>query len=220
MNETGSYVLARELTDLPDDVRQAPAPVIPEFSSPYTLRLADPDGDDPDMLAEWMSRPHLAETWEQAWPAERRRADLRAQLAGAYSRPCILGFDLAAIDRSDLGRREVAYVELYRPAKDEIARVYQADPHDMGFHIATADTNLLGRGVISGWLGELMRAIFAADPRCKRIMADPDHRNTPIRRALVKNNFHSLGVLDVRPDRRINLFALPRRPEDLPAVVA
>ncbi|MBF6167459.1 acetyltransferase [Streptomyces gardneri] len=219
MNPTGTpYVLKRELTDIPDDVRAAPAPVIPDFPEPFALRVADPDSDDPATIAEWMSLPHLARTWEQPWPPERRRADIAAQLAGTYSRPCIVSFDFAAIDLPELGRREVAYVELYRPAKDECARFYHADPRDMAFHIATADQNVIGRGVMSKWIGLLAEGIWAAEPECRRLMGDPDHQNISVRRALAKNGWLELGEFDVRPGRRIALCTLPREPQDVPAI--
>ncbi|MEV6323074.1 GNAT family N-acetyltransferase [Nocardia sp. NPDC051787] len=219
MNPTDmEYTLARELTDLPDEVRAAPAPVIPDVSEPFGLRLVDSAGDDPETIAEWMSRPHLLSTWEQPWPASRRRADCRAQLAGTYSRPCILSLDYAAIDRPELGRRDIGYLELYRAAKDEIARLYVADPHDIGFHIATADPELLGRGVIPAVMMQLMAAIFAADPRCRRIMGDPDHRNAAVLRAAEKEGWQHLGLFDVRPDRRIALVTLPRTPQDIPSI--
>ncbi|MBO0853715.1 MAG: acetyltransferase [Nocardia sp.] len=218
MSQTGAgYTLSRELTEIPAAVREAPAPVVPEFDGPYTLRVADPDTGDAELVTEWMHRPHLVQTWEQDWPVERRLADMRAQLSGTFSRPCVLEFDYAAAGQPDVGRRDVAYLELYRAARDEISRLYHADPHDMGFHIATADPDLRGRGIISGWLGQMLEAIFAADPDCRRIMVDPDYRNTPMHRAVSKIGCGDLGEFDVRPDRRIRLFARPRSPQDLPA---
>ncbi|GAB2688623.1 GNAT family N-acetyltransferase [Nocardia thraciensis] len=211
-------ILARELTKVPDDVRDAPAPAIPVFAEPFHLRPVDLDSDDPERIAEWMTRPHLVETWEQPWTAERRRANCAAQLAGTYSRPCILSYDFAADDGSGTRRRDVAYIEFYRSAKDEVARLYTVDPFDVGFHIATADQNLVGRGIMSGWIGLLPAAVWAADPHCRRIMGDPDYRNTRTRRALVKNGWIDLGELDVRPDRRIALHARPRTPGDLPDI--
>ncbi|QLY31808.1 GNAT family N-acetyltransferase [Nocardia huaxiensis] len=212
------YVLKRELTDIPDDVRHAPAPVVPAFGEPFALRVVDPEGADPEIITEWMHRPHLIETWEQDWPSDRRRLDCETQLAGTYSRPCILSYDFAALDMTDLEWRDIAYVELYRPAKDEIAALYHADPRDMGFHIATAETLLLGKGVVSGWMRQLADAIFAAEPECRRVMVEPDHRNTPMRKGLEKNGWQHLGDFDVRPDRRISLYALPRESSDLPVI--
>ncbi|MEV6771194.1 GNAT family N-acetyltransferase [Nocardia sp. NPDC051030] len=217
MNRT-TYVLVRELTDIPDEVRAAPAPVIPEFAAPFSLRPVDIEGSDPETITEWMHRPHLLETWEQDWDIERRYADCTAQLAGTFSRPCILGYDFTALGLPELGPREVAYVELYRPAKDEIARLYEADPRDMGFHIATADTNLLGRGVMSRWMRQLAERILATEPECLRVMCEPDYRNTPMRKALEKTGWHHLGDFDIRPDRRISLYAFPRDAADLPVI--
>lgn len=217
MNRT-PYVLARELTDLPQEVRTAPGPVVPEFTAPFTLRLVDAESADPETITEWMHRPHLVETWEQTWDADRRRLDCATQLAGTFSRPCVLGYDFGAVDRADLGRRDVAYIELYRPAKDEIARLYHADARDMGFHIATAETELLGRGIISGWIRELGERVFATEAECRRMMCEPDHRNTPMRKALEKNGWFHLGDFDIRPDRRISLYTLPRDPSDMPVL--
>ena len=97
-------ILPRELTDIADDVRTVPPPPsIAEVPEPYAFRLADPDADA-EMVAEWMSRPALAEAWECAWPAERWQRYLRAQLDGDYSRPFLASLD----------GRDHAYIELYR----------------------------------------------------------------------------------------------------------
>ena len=103
-------LLPRELADLPDEVRSVPPPPMPEVPSPYAVRLADPD-TDAELIAEWMSRPHLERSWGQAWPASRWRQYLLTQLGGSYSRPFI-----GSIDGQDHG-----YVELYRAAKDLVS---------------------------------------------------------------------------------------------------
>ncbi|EFV14751.1 GNAT family N-acetyltransferase [Segniliparus rugosus] len=208
--------LPRELVDLSEQVRQAPAPAAPKLPPPYSLRLVDPEGDDPELIAAWMARPHLAATWEQSWPAERWRADSRARLSGAYSRPYLLDYDMADAGRPEDGVRPVGYIEYYRVAKDECARCYPADPWDVGFHIATGETELIGRGIMSRWIGVMAAEVFAAEPYCRRLICDPDHRNAPMRRALEKCGWILLGEHQVRPERRIALYCLPRTPEDLP----
>ncbi|MEU4312569.1 GNAT family N-acetyltransferase [Nocardia sp. NPDC024068] len=219
MNQTGTpYVLARELRDIPEEVRAAPAPLVPWFPEPFALRAVDADGDDPATIASWMARPHLVDTWEQDWPVERWHRHLTAQLTGTYSLPCVLSLDFAGVDRPELGVRDVAYVELYRPAKDEIARLYDAGPTDIGFHIATADPELTGKGVISRWIGLLGEAVWDQDPDCRRLLCEPDHRNPRMRRALVKNGWTELGEFDIRPTRRIALHVLPRTPDDAPTL--
>ncbi|MEE4022149.1 GNAT family N-acetyltransferase [Gordonia sp. PKS22-38] len=202
------YTIGREITDVSAEVAAAGGPVVPTLTGRFRLRRVDPDGTDPAMLVSWFARPHLVQTWEQEWTEQRWRADAAHRLAGDYSVPFILSFDGV----------EVGYVELYRPARDEIARLYPADPHDMGFHIATADPALTGRGLISAWLAELAQAIFDADTRCRRIVLEPGASNAPIRRALTKHGFVDLGEFDVRPDRRIALHAMGREPGDLPVL--
>lgn len=218
-----SHVLKREIVDVGDDILAAGPPVVPTLTTPYSLRLVDSDSADPDTIATWMSLPHLVESWEQPWTREEWRADSAARLAGDYSRPCILGVDVSELDgfdatpaRGDLTAAastaiiEVAYVELYRAARDENARVYDAAPCDMGFHIATGPTEFLDRGVISAAMAQLADAIFAAEMRCDTIIVDPDHRNTRMRRALQKRGFTELGEFDVRPGRRIALHTMRR----------
>ncbi|TCJ94303.1 GNAT family N-acetyltransferase [Nocardia alba] len=218
MNPAGTpTALPREQTDLPAEVAATPAPALPVFAAPFSLRPADPDSADPETLAEWMTRPHLLESWEQDWDAERRRDNFRAQLAGTYSIPCILSLDFAVLGEPELGMREVAYVEFYRAAKDEIGRFYDSDPGDIGFHIATADTAVIGKGIMSGWISAMTTAVFAADPTCRRVLADPDHRNVAIARGLAKAGFRLIGEIDVRPDRRISLQYVPRTPHDIVA---
>ncbi|MCA2246576.1 GNAT family N-acetyltransferase [Mycobacterium intracellulare] len=140
-------MLARELTDITDSVRQVPAPPVPELLPPSRIRVADPDGADAELVAEWMNRPHLVTTWEYDWPVARWRNHLRAQVDGAYSRPLIL------------------------------------------------------RKVIA--------SILAVDPACQRIMFDPDHRNTTVRRLCEFLRCEFLGEHDM-PNRRMALYALNR----------
>lgn len=199
-------VLRRERRDVAPEVEAAGPPTVPALTGRFRLRLVDPAGGDPAMLAEWFSRPHLAQTWEQDWPAPQWAADSAARLAGDYSRPLIVDYDGSP----------VAYIELYRVARDEIAQLYPVDPTDIGFHIATAETALIGRGVMSGFIGELAEAVFAADPDCRRFVGEPAASNERIRRALLGQGFVDLGEFDIWPDRRVALHIRPRAAADLP----
>src|SRR6478735_583750 len=188
------FVLARALTDLPDEVARVPAPPMPSVDSPYTLRVAA--ASDAAMVAEWMNRPHLAEAWEYDWPVERWHRHLQAQLDGTYSRPLI----------ASLNGVPGGYLELYRPAKDSIAPRYDADPYDLGLHAAIADTTLLNRGLGLDLLPQIIAGLFAIEPRCRRIMFDPDHRNQPARRVCEIAGCRFLGEHDMA-NRRMALYA-------------
>ena len=188
--------LPRELPDISEAVRTVPPPPIPELLSPSKIRVADPDGADAEMVAEWMNRPHLAATWEYDWPVARWRNHLRAQVYGAYSWPLIL-----SIDR--------AYLEIYRAAKDCIARRYDSHPYDLGLHGAIADEELVDRGLGPLILSKVIDSVLAIDPACQRIMFDPDHRNTTVRRLCEFLRCDFLGEHDM-PNRRMALYALDR----------
>ena len=197
-------ILRRELTDLPDEVRDVPPPPIPVLPAPYGLRLADPDADA-EMVARWMNRPHLAESWEYAWPAARWRRYLCAQLASGFSRPFV-----ASLDGVDRG-----YIEIYRAAKDSIAAQYEYDPYDLGLHVAVADVDYMQHGHVRYLLPHLLASVLTLDPRCRRIMFDPDHRNVLARKFCERGGCVFLGEHDMS-NRRMALYALARTPDDVP----
>ncbi|HJT96583.1 MAG TPA: GNAT family N-acetyltransferase [Mycobacterium sp.] len=206
IDEALKPVLPRELTSVSDSVRAVGAPPTPIMAEPYDLRLADPDGDA-EMLSEWMNRPHLAEAWEYAWPPQRWQRYLRAQLDGEYSRPFVGSFQGAPF----------GYIELYRAAKDSIAPRYDAEPHDIGLHAAIAEHKFVNRGIGAIVLPRLVASVFELEPQCRRIMFDPDHRNSGARRLCEYAGCTFLGEHDMS-NRRMALYALPRSPSDVAAV--
>ena len=197
-------VLPRELTAVSDDVQKVPGPLSPQIGEPYAIRLADPAADA-EMVSEWMNRPHLVEAWEYPWPAKRWQRYLQAQVDGEYSRPFIGGFR----------GQDVAYIEIYRAAKDSIAPRYDADPYDLGLHAAVADLKLLNRGLMPLLLPKVVSSLFEVEPRCRRIMFDPDHRNIGARRVCEFAGCTFLGEHDMA-NRRMALYALPRTAADAP----
>ncbi|WP_179467239.1 GNAT family N-acetyltransferase [Mycolicibacterium vinylchloridicum] len=194
-------VLARALTDLPDEVAAVPAPPVPNVDPPYALRAATVS--DAAMVAEWMNRPHLAQAWEYDWTVERWEAHLRAQLGGTYSLPLIASLNGVA----------GGYLEIYRAAKDSIAPCYDAEPYDLGLHAAIADTALVNRGMGLGLFPRIMASLFTAEPRCRRVMFDPDHRNAAARTVCEVAGCRFLGEYDMS-NRRMALYAFDR-PADL-----
>jgi RimJ/RimL family protein N-acetyltransferase len=199
-----AQLLPRELADVSDEIGRVPAPPMPEVPSPYACRLVDPEADA-ERIAEWMSRPHLERSWGQAWPASRWREYLRTQLAGTYCRPFI-----GSIDEHDHG-----YVELYRAAKDLVSTQYQSDPCDLGVRPALADLEVLNQGMVLLLLPHFVASVFNAEPQCRRIMFDPDHRNAPLREFCESGGCVFLGEHD-SINRRRALYVLPRTLDDVP----
>jgi lysine N-acyltransferase len=198
IDEAIAPVLPRELTELSDAVRAVGAPPTPRLADPYRFRLVDPDAEA-ELISEWMNRPHLVDAWEYDWPPTRWRRYLRAQLDGQYSRPFIASFR----------GKDFGYIELYRAAKDSIAPRYDADPYDIGLHGAIAELTLINRGIGPTVLARVVTSVFDLEPRCMRIMFDPDHRNTTARRLCEYAGCDFLGEHDMA-NRRMALYALPR----------
>jgi RimJ/RimL family protein N-acetyltransferase len=205
VDEVPAPVLPRELTEISDAVRAVGAPPTPNLAAPYDIRLVDPDADAA-MISEWMNRPHLVEAWEYDWSPSRWHRYLTAQLAGEYSRPLVGSFRGAPF----------VYLEVYRAAKDSIAPRYDADPHDIGLHAAIAELRFVNRGIAPMLLPRLVASIFELEPRCRRIMFDPDHRNSGARGVCEYAGCQFLGEHDM-VNRRMALYALPRPPRDAPA---
>lgn len=197
--------MPRELTDIPDEVRNVPPPPLPEVPPPYRFRLADPDADAA-MISEWMNRPHLAATWRYDRPASQWHRHLSIQLEGTFSRPLI-----CSLDGQDIG-----YVELYRAAKDYIATKYEAEPYDLGLHAAMADLTMINKGHAQYLLPHFIASAFNREPQCHRMMFDTGALiNAMGRQFCERAGCVFLGEHDM-PNRRIALYALPRSPEHIP----
>jgi lysine N-acyltransferase len=192
-----AQVLPRQRVDITDEIAGIARPPVPALDSPFALRVAQ--REDAGRVSEWMNRPHLAAAWEYDWPTPRWEQHLGAQLNGTYSLP-LLG---------SIRGEDCAYLELYWGAKDSISHHYDAQPYDLGLHAAIADPALVNRGLGPVLLPRIVASIFSVEPRCRRIMFDPDQRNTTARRLCERVGCTFLGEHDTR-NRRISLYALPR----------
>ncbi|MGL6235525.1 MAG: GNAT family N-acetyltransferase [Segniliparus sp.] len=175
-----------------------PAPPAPKLEAPFRVRPADPDTDAP-LVAAWMRQPELVRGWEQDWPDERWREQLKAQADGSYSLPCIVESD----------GKPCMYLEIYRAAQDSIGDRYEAGPFDLGMHVAIADPAMTGKGLMTSLLPRLVASLLELDPRCERVMFDPDHRNAGARRVLEHAGCAFLGEHQMA-NRRMALYALAR----------
>lgn len=174
-------------------------PPVPGLTAPLSARTVEPGGADLDLVHTWMNLPHVAEFFDQAWPRDRWRRCLADQLRGTFSRP-LLVFD---------GADPVAYVKLYRAARDLIAPHYGADPHDIGFHLAIGSPEGIGQGLGGRVFTACAEAVFAADPHCRRLVIEPDAANRPARRAAERAGAVLLCEADL-PHKRAAIMALHR----------
>lgn len=172
------------------DPESVPGPPLPVLTGTWALRAVRPDGPDLDLVHRWMQAPHVAAFWHQAWPRERWDEELRGQLAGAHSLPCLVS---AADD-------PVMYVEVYRVVRDVVGSVYAARPHDLGLHVAVGDLAKTDRGLVRSLLPELVEALFEADPLCTRVVLEPDVRNRRAIGSFSAGGFDPVGEV-LLPDK-------------------
>lgn len=195
--------LHRLRRDVPSSVILDEPPRIPDLTGRLTLRTADPTTDDPETVSRWMNRPHLVETWEQPWPADRWKRDWEAKLSGTYSAPLIMLLD----------GEECGYMEIYRPHRDEIGHVYDSRPHDLGFHVAVGDVARTGHGVFPPLLMNLCDELIAANPPSDLIVVEPDYRNERLPRIALMNGWVDGGERQQRADRRVHLLGYAKTDE-------
>ncbi|MEZ0383736.1 GNAT family N-acetyltransferase [Mycobacterium sp. pW045] len=199
--------MPRQRVDLPDEILMVPPPPLPVFPDPYSVRYADPAGDA-ELISDWMNRPHLAETWNYAYPADQWRQHMEVQYGANYSRPYVISID----------GRPMAYMELFRAAQDDLATVYAADPYDVGLHIAFGEFDMLKRGHGIILFKALVEGVFDVEPQCRRIIGDTNaDPNSYGRRAWERRQGAFLGEhYMAKWDQRIAVFAWPRTPDDIP----
>ncbi len=179
---------AREVTaGLAAAVLAAGPPPAPVLTPPWSIRPLSATGPDPGLVSRWMNEPHVALFWEQAWPPERWAAVLAGQLAGDCSRPFLVSYE----------DRPLAYVEIYRTPRDVVGLQYDADPFDLGIHLAISDRERTGRGLGRRMVRAMVTGLSIADGRCRRVLADPDERHEMARRMFLGAGFHLLAVRDL-----------------------
>ncbi|WP_246606090.1 GNAT family N-acetyltransferase [Paractinoplanes toevensis] len=167
--------------------------------------LGEPDAP---LVSRWMNEPHVELFWEQAWPPERWAEAIAEQLAGDYSRPCLVSYEGSPL----------AYVEIYRTPRDVVGLQYDAEPFDLGIHLAIGARESTGRGLGRRLVRAVAEGLFAADHRVRKVVADPDERHLIARRMFAAAGFEFRGIRDlghkhaalhfyeISPDRREAAF--------------
>ncbi|MFD3539904.1 GNAT family N-acetyltransferase [Streptomyces sp. NPDC058662] len=155
---------------------------------------------DLELLTGWMNDPEVAAYWELAGPAAVTAAHLRAQLDGdGSSTPC-----LGILDGTPM-----SYWEIYRADLDPISRHYAARPHDTGIHLLIGDGTNRGRGLGTALLRAVADLVLDNRPRCTRVIAEPDIRNTPSVSAFLSSGFRCCAEIDL-PEKRAALMIRER----------
>ncbi|WKD32189.1 GNAT family N-acetyltransferase [Streptomyces xanthophaeus] len=157
-------------------------------------------GRDLELLTGWMNDPEVAAYWELAGPAAVTADHLRAQLDGdGRSIPC-----LGLLDGTPM-----SYWEIYRADLDPLSGHYPARPHDTGIHLLIGDGTNRGRGLGTALLRAVADLVLGNRPRCTRVVAEPDIRNTPSVSAFLNSGFRCSAEIDL-PEKRAALMIRER----------
>jgi RimJ/RimL family protein N-acetyltransferase len=154
---------------------------------------------DAASISWWMGQEHVRRWWDQAWSVERWAQEIARLSRGEHTVPCVVSYD----------GDEIGYVELYRVRHDVLADYYDHDVHDWGLHVAIGEQARTGSGLGRRMLSALAEALFAADPNCHRVVAEPDVRNEPAIRAVTAAGDDRVADLGL-PDKLAALMVRTR----------
>ncbi|MFC4497071.1 GNAT family N-acetyltransferase [Streptomyces ovatisporus] len=134
----------------------------------FALRFVDPVADT-ELLHRWVTHPKSAFYLLQ----DARPADVEREFTG-----------IAASEHHDaflgLHRGEPSFLmERYDPAHVELKGLYEARPGDVGMHFLCAPTDTPVHGFTLAVITTVMDMLFA-DPHTRRVVVEPDVRNTAV----------------------------------------
>jgi RimJ/RimL family protein N-acetyltransferase len=165
----------------------------------FTLRAVEPDADAP-LLHRWVTDPKAA-----FWLMQDAQVDdvarEYARIAAAPAHAALLGCDRDGAPRF--------LMERYDPAQDPLGEVYDNAPGDVGMHVLTAPAEGPPE---HGFTRAVMRAVMDdlfADGATRRVVVEPDVRNTAIHALNATVGFRVLGTVAL-PDKEALLSVCTR----------
>lgn len=179
----------------------------------FALRQVDPAADAP-LLHEWVTHPKCR-YWMMA---EASIADVWAEheaIAASAHHFAFLGMHRY---------RSSFLVEVYDPARTELADVYDVREGDVGMHVLTAPTNTPIPGFTRGVMVTVMDLLFArpspgaartgmSAEQCgfgaRRVVVEPDASNTPIHRLNDWVGFRAERTVQLRDKKALLSFCTP-----------
>jgi lysine N-acyltransferase len=194
---------ARARSDGPDRERVGPPPA-PAMPAPWEVRPVLAAGAELERVQRWMSAPHVAEHWAQDWDLPTWSAEVARQLAHDHSRPFTVWLD----------GDPLAYVEVYRVARDVVSRHVTVGAADLGVHLAMGDPTRTGKGLGRRLLVAVADGLVAAEPVCEAVWGDPAARHGAARRAFAAAGFTLSGEVDL--GHKVAALMVRRRMVPLP----
>lgn len=139
-------------------------------SGEFALRPVDPESDA-DILHSWVTHPK-ATFWMMGDASVEDVVTEYRRIAAAPHHDAFLGF----VDGSP-----AFLMERYDPAHVELVGAYDAEPGDIGMHFLVAPADTPRHGFTRSIISAVLTAIFS-DDSVRRIVVEPDIRNTAVHR--------------------------------------
>ncbi len=159
-----------------------------------TLRPVEPVADAP-LMQRWLSHPKSA-YWMMA--------DLDVDAVARYS--LALAADPAQDSWIGLHDGRPAFlVERYDPAHSELAGIYDVQDGDVGMHFLVAPTDDPIPGFTRAVITAVMTFLFD-DPRTRRVVVEPDARNTAVHALNAHVGFTEAGVVALADKKALLSF--------------
>ncbi|MEU9092289.1 GNAT family N-acetyltransferase [Streptomyces sp. NPDC048428] len=155
---------------------------------------------DLTVISRWMNDPAVAAFWELAGAETVTAGHLTPQLDGdGRSIPCL----------GVLSGVPMSYWEIYRADLDPLARHCPLRPHDTGIHLLIGEVEQRGHGIGTTLLRAVADLVLDNRPRCTRVVAEPDLRNTPSVSAFLSAGFRYSAEVEL-PEKRAALMVRDR----------
>lgn len=167
----------------------------------HILRAATPA--DAGGVAALMAESDVEQWWHQAWEPSRWAACLGSLIAEPDSLPLVLTRETGEV---------AGYIEVYRVAGDVLGGHIEHAPTDLGMHIALAKSSR-GQGIGVAAIRAVLGAAAGILDGCRRLVAEPDERNTRSVSAFAAAGFENRGTVRL-PDKAATLLdaQVPPRP--------
>lgn len=163
----------------------------------FTLRPLRLPGDA-DVLHPWVTHPKAAFWMMQGWSAGQVAAEYR-RIAGHPHHDAFLG---------TWNGTPAFLAERYDPAHVELAGLYEARDGDVGMHFLCAPATTPAHGFTLAVITTVMAWLFT-DPATRRVVVEPDVRNTAVHALNAAVGFEVAGPI-TKPEKQALLSTCTR----------
>jgi RimJ/RimL family protein N-acetyltransferase len=161
------------------------------------IRPLDPDADAA-LLHAWVTHPKAAYWMMQDADLDAVRSEYR-RITEHPHHDAWLGL---------LDGTPAFLVERYDPARLELVGLYDAEPGDVGMHFLCAPSDSPVHGFTRAVITTVMAFLFAA-PATRRVVVEPDVRNTAVHTLNAAVGFDVVGPID-KPEKQALLSVCTR----------